>query len=140
MTTLTIGQLAKRARVSIETIRFYERQGLMEPAARRASGYRQYPPLAVRRLRFIKRAQELGFSLREIKELLALRLHPRANCAAVRKRAEGKIAEIESRIADLGRMQGALHGLARACAGKGSTPDCPILEAFESDDSAGRAP
>src|SRR3954453_4804764 len=100
---MTIGQVARRAGVGVETVRFYEREGLLEEPARRASGYRQYPEDAVARLLLIRRAKELGFTLREIKDLLALRIDPGATRADVRKRAEAKIADIEARVRYLQR-------------------------------------
>ncbi len=88
MTVLTIGQLARRADVGVETVRFYQRKGLLAEPDRRPSGYRQYDEAIVDRLRFIKRAKELGFTLNEIKELLSLRLDPSTTCADVKNRAE----------------------------------------------------
>ena len=97
MDTLTIGKVAREAGVGVETIRFYEREGLLESPDRRPSGYRQYEPEAIARLRFIKQAQRLGFTLREIKELLALKLDPDATRKQVKERAVAKIADIEQR-------------------------------------------
>ena len=98
MQRLTTGRLAQETGVNLETVRFYERRGLLPKPPRSASGYRLYPAESVRRLRFVHRAKELGFSLAEIKELLCLRLSPRTSAVAVRKRAEAKIGEIETRI------------------------------------------
>ncbi len=132
METLTIGQVAKRAAVGIETIRFYEREGLIdEPQRRASSGYRQYPPKAVRRVLFIRHAKVLGFTLKEIKELLQLRVDPGSTCADVRKQAKDKIADIEQRIASLKRMKDALDRLAKKCRGRGPTAECPILEELD---------
>ena len=131
MNLLTIGQLAQQAGVGIETVRFYERQGLLEEPDRRASGYRQYPPDVVARLRFIRRAKELGFTLKEIKELIALRLDPGATGADVRRQAEAKLADIAAKIRDLERMQAALRRLTTACHGHGSLAGCPILDALD---------
>src|SRR5947208_5062987 len=103
MKPLTIGQLAPQGGVGIETVRFYERQGLLEEPARKESGYRQYTEDVVARLRFIRRAKELGFSLKEIAELIALRLDASTTCADVRERAQTKLADIEARIHDLKR-------------------------------------
>jgi len=136
MGNMTIGQMARSAGASVETIRFYEREGLLEHPARSASGYRNYPPEAVARLRMIRQAKELGFSLNEIKELLALRVAPGKSCSDVRARAERKIADIDQRIAALKRMKAALARLAAACAGRGPTSECPILEALESESPA----
>ena len=108
MTSLTIGQLAQRAGVGVETIRFYEREGLISEPPRRPSGYRDYPLETVARIVFIRRAKDLGFTLKEINELLDLRIRPRRNCAQVKKSADAKIADIDSRIASLRRMRRAL--------------------------------
>src|SRR5437899_6524201 len=113
--TMTIGQVARRAGVGVETVRFYERKGLLAEPARKASGYRQYEEGEVARLRFIRRAKELGFTLKEIADLLALRLGPDNTCAAVRQRAQAKLADIEARILDLQRIRQALIGLTASC-------------------------
>lgn len=131
MESMTIGKVANRAGVGVETIRFYEREGLIEEPARRGSGYRIYPADTVDRVRFIKRAKELGFSLKEIKELMALRLAPGATCGQVKRRAEAKIGDIEDKIRSLQRMKQALQELTAACGGKGSVSQCPILDALE---------
>jgi len=139
MEALTIGQLAKEADVGVETIRFYERQGLLAEPERRPSGYRQYPRDVVRRVRFIRHAKELGFTLKEIQELLELRVDPQSSCADVRKRAGDKIADIDERIESLGRMKAALERLARKCRGRGPTSECPILEELDRhEDGHGR--
>ena len=129
---LSIGQLAQRAGVGIETVRFYERKGLLEEPSRKPSGYRQYDDAVIDRLRFIKRAKELGFTLKEIKELLSLRLEPTSRCADVKSKAEAKIADIESKIRTLQRMKRALVKVTKECSGSGSTRDCPILDAIDS--------
>ncbi len=133
MKPLTIGQVARHAGVSSETVRFYERQGLLEEPARKESGYRQYPEDVVARLRSIKQAKELGFSLKEIKELLALRVDPDMACAEVRNRAEAKFADIEEKIQALLRIKKALVKLTKACSGHGPTSECPILDALDKD-------
>lgn len=133
-TGLTIGQVARRAGFGIETVRFYERNGLIEAPPRRLSGYRQYPESVISRLRFIKRAKELGFSLREIKELLSLRVDPTATCSDIRERAEAKIADIEGIIQCLERMKDVLTRLTGSCGGAGPLSECPILEALERED------
>ena len=117
MKTLTIGQLAGRAEVGVETVRFYERKGLLEEPERRSSGYRQYDERGVDRLRFIRRAKELGFTLNEIKELLSLRLDPTTTCADVKSRAEEKIDDIQDKIRTLQRMKTALVKVTKACSG-----------------------
>jgi MerR family mercuric resistance operon transcriptional regulator len=135
MEALTIGRLAKQAGVGVETIRFYEREGLIAQPDRRPSGYRQYPPEAVRRVRFIRHAKELGFTLREIQELLGLRVDPRSTCADVRGRAKAKIADIEERIASLQRMKGALERLCRKCRGREPATECPILDELDREEN-----
>lgn len=132
MKSLTIGQLAKQAQVNIETIRYYERRGLVPEPPRRESGYRQYSPDTVGRIKFIKRAQELGFSLREITELLSLRVAPGTTAGDIKGRAEAKVAAIKAKIHDLERMKKALMRLAASCRGRGPTSECPILDALES--------
>jgi MerR family mercuric resistance operon transcriptional regulator len=134
MKPLTIGQVARQAGVGVETVRFYERQGLLEKPTRRESGYRQYPEDVVARLRFIRRAKELGFSLKEIKELLALQVDPAITCAEVKRQAEAKIADIEGKIASLTRIKKALVKLATVCRGQGPTSECPILASLNKDD------
>jgi MerR family mercuric resistance operon transcriptional regulator len=131
MEALSIGQVAHQAGVGVETVRFYERQGLLEKPPRKESGYRQYPPEAVSRLHFIKKAKEVGFSLKEIKELLSLRLDTAATCQDVRSRAEAKILDIGQKIQALKRMKQALTDLTNACSGRGSVSECPILQSFE---------
>ena len=131
MASMSIGKVANRVAVGVETLRFYERKGLLEKPPRLNSGYRAYPAATVNRVLFIKRAKELGFSLKEIKELLALRLAPGATCGHVKKRAEAKIEDIEGRIKTLQRMKRALRKLSDACGGKGSVSECPILDALD---------
>lgn len=131
MSGLTIGKVAKEARLGIETIRFYEKEGLIAPPARTASNYRIYPQQIVHRLLFIKRAKSLGFSLKEIKDLLSLRQDPQATKAEVKLQTEGKIADIEQKIHDLTRIKDVLETLDECCDGQGSTHDCPILDALE---------
>lgn len=132
---LTIGRLADEVGINLETVRFYERQGLLPKPPRSTSGYRMFPADASRRLRFIKRAQELGFSLNEIRELLTLRTSPRTTSAEIRKRAEAKITDIEGKIKSLDAMRKSLHKLAKSCAGCGPLSDCPILESLDGEDA-----
>ena len=131
MDGLTIGKVARGAGLAIDTVRYYEREGLLQKPARTPSGYRQYAPDAVKRLQFIRQAKELGFTLSEIREILTLKVAPGKSCADVRAHAEAKIADVEQRIAQLGRMKRALARLANACSGRGPTSECPILEALE---------
>jgi MerR family copper efflux transcriptional regulator len=131
MSGLTIGQLARRAGVHLETVRYYERRGLLPSPPRSRAGYRQYPPEAVRRVRFIKRAQGLGFTLEEIADLLALRVQHARGCAAVEREARGVIARVEARVAELERVRTALLELVTACQERRPTEECPILDALE---------
>lgn len=131
---LTIGQVARRAGFGIETVRFYERKGLIDEPPRRTSGYRQYPASVISRLRFIKRAKDLGFSLREIKELLSLRVEPTTTCSDIQKRAEAKIADIEGKIRSLKRMKEVLTRLTASYGGVGPVSECPIVEALEREE------
>lgn len=135
MNALTIGRLARQAGVNLETVRYYERRGLLPRPPRSTSGYRLFPREAARRLRFIRRAQELGFSLREIQELLSLRISRKANAKDVRKRAEAKIADIEAKIKTLDSMKRALRKLMTNCPGCGPLSECPILESLDGDDT-----
>ena len=128
---MTIGELAERAGVNVQTVRYYERRGLLIPAARRPSGYRAYTVAAVERLRFIRRAQELGFTLSEIGELLALRLDPGTTAAEVKQRAVQKMDEIDAKIGDLQQIRDALGHLAGRCrGGRAPAGDCPLLDAL----------
>jgi MerR family mercuric resistance operon transcriptional regulator len=128
---MKIGELAKRAGVHIQTIRYYERRELLPDPERRPSGYREYGQETLDRLHFIKRAQELGFTLTEIRELLALRLDPNTPAAAVKARAEAKIADVDRKLHDLERIKHALVHLAGHCrGGRGPIGDCPLLDAL----------
>src|SRR5216117_2605585 len=131
MEGLRSSELASQGGVNRETVRYYERRGLLPKPPRTAAGYRAFDGDAVRRLRFIKQAQALGFSLKEIKALLALRLDPRASCAHVRRRAEAKIADIDGKLHALRAIKRALVRLTAACAGRGPVSACPILESLE---------
>lgn len=131
MQTLTIGKVAKQAGVGVETVRFYERKKLLAAPPRSDSGYRQYPLETIVRLRFIKRAKELGFSLKEIGELLELRHNDRATCEDVRLQAEAKLNTIQEKINDLSRMKAALAKLSCQCRGTGPVSQCPILNSLE---------
>lgn len=130
---MRIGQIANRAGVIVETIRFYERKGLITQPPRNTGGYRQYPHEAIARIRFIKRAKELGFSLTEIAELLSLQANPKATCADVKQRAESKISTIHERVKDLQKMKRSLEKLASSCKGSGPLDDCPIIDCFETN-------
>ena len=134
MRTTTIGKAARQAGVGVETIRFYERKGLIaQPPKPVAGGFRDYPAATLARVRFIREAQELGFSLGEIAELLSLRADPKADCGAVQRRAEAKLAEVGKKIERLEEIGAALGRLIDACPGKGALGACSIIEALESD-------
>ncbi len=135
MNMLSIGQVARRAGVGVETVRFYEREGLLEPPPRRASGYRQYSEQVIKRLHFIKRAQQLGFSLKEITELLMLRVDGQTSCEEVKGRTEAKIAEVERKLLELQRMRQALLQVAALCTGQGPTGRCPMLDALNQQET-----
>lgn len=131
MKELTISQLAERAGVTPQTLRYYELRRLLEEPPRTKSGYRRFREDTVPRLRFIRRAQELGFSLEEIRELLSLRATPGAQCEDVRRRTEGKIAEIEEKMRTLEAMRRSLRELVAQCSGERPVTECPILEALD---------
>jgi MerR family mercuric resistance operon transcriptional regulator len=133
MAGMTIGKLAEHTGVSIDTVRFYERKQLIDEPARTSSNYRIYPESDITRLKFIIKAKDLGFSLTEIKELLALRCDPSASKADVKNQVETKISAIKQKIIELTRIVSALEHMASECDGHGHTSDCPILEALESD-------
>ncbi|GAC1368559.1 MAG: Hg(II)-responsive transcriptional regulator [Ktedonobacteraceae bacterium] len=137
METLLIGQVARRAGVGIETVRFYEREGLLDEPPRRPSGYRQYSAQVVTRIRFIKRAQQLGFSLKEITELLQLRVDAETSCEEVKQRAEAKIAEVERKLIELQHMRQALLQVATLCTGQGPASSCPMLDALDQQEQQG---
>lgn len=136
-TQMTLGQLARACGLGRETIRYYERRGLVQRPPRSPAGYRQYDGSAARRVRFIRQAQSVGFSLEEIADLLAMRVVRENQCAEVKARFQRKVADIDARIATLQRMRRAVLDLAASCVGAGPIPDCPILRAL---DPAGDAP
>ncbi|MBS0513938.1 MAG: heavy metal-responsive transcriptional regulator [Proteobacteria bacterium] len=130
METFTIGQVAKRAAVGIDTVRYYERHHLLPEAPRRSSGYREYDRNDVRRLRFIRRAKDLGFTLAEIGELLALLTDRESGVRGVKARAQSRLADVEQRIRELRKVQRGLQRLIDACPGHGVPERCPILLAL----------
>jgi len=132
MESIGIGTLARRAGVSIDTVRYYERGGLLAPKTRLASGYRRYSELEVARLRFIRRAQALGFSLKEVKQLLTL--SNLRDVSRVKRAAQEKLADVEERIASLERVRKGLASLIAACPGHGRAADCPILQALSEEE------
>src|SRR2546427_1298955 len=122
-------EVAKQGGVNLETIRYYERRGLLPKPPRTPAGYRTFGTDAVKRLRFIKHAQELGFSLKEIKELLNLRVRPGSICADVRQKAEAKITDVDEKIRHLQEIKKALAQLTNTCSGRGPISTCTILQA-----------
>jgi MerR family copper efflux transcriptional regulator len=132
---LTIGRLAQQGGVTIQTVRYYERRGLIPKPNRSPSGYRLYDRGTIRRLGFVRKAQLLGFSLHEIGELLSLRVRPGTTCADIRKKAHQKIATVDEKICKLSQIRGALAKLASDCRGKGPTSECPILETLDADEA-----
>ena len=127
---MRIGAAAEQAGVNVQTLRYYERRGLLPQPPRRESGYREFPDDAVRVVRFIKRAQDLGFTLDEVEELLTLRNDKRRDRARVRAVAEHRIREIDQKIAELQAMKRALGHLVHCCR-DGTTLECPIIEALD---------
>ncbi|WP_455208517.1 heavy metal-responsive transcriptional regulator [Kaarinaea lacus] len=130
MIPMTIGQVAKQTGVSVETIRFYEKEGLIDEPERNPSGYRQYPAETIKRVLFIQRAKEVGFTLKEIHDLLSLQEKPEACCGDILSKAERKVAQIEAKINELQRMKNALQQLTTQCASDSGLDDCPILDAL----------
>ncbi len=133
---LRIGAVAQGAGVNVQTLRYYERRGLLKPTERTPSGYREYPSEAVRLVRFVKRAQDLGFTLKEVGELVSLRSAAGRKRSEVRALAEAKMRDIERKVAQLEAMRGALSTLVESCACRDGRPVCPILEALDEMQSA----
>ena len=131
---LKIGEVAERGGVNLQTIRYYEREKLLPEPPRLASGYRVYPDQTVRRVRFIKRAQEIGFTLAEIRELRTIRIDAGRDSAEVRALANAKITNIEEKIQTLHRMKEGLGRITERCSGCGPASECPILESIDSDE------
>ena len=127
---MKIGELAKKAGCQVETVRYYEREGLLPQANRRASGYRMYEADDVRRLLFVRRAKALGFTLREIRDLLALSSQKSSDMAAMKAAALQKLADVEAKLAELNRIRDGLNALIGACPGQGALTHCPILNAI----------
>ncbi|HVS87446.1 MAG TPA: heavy metal-responsive transcriptional regulator [Candidatus Acidoferrum sp.] len=134
MKSLTIGHLAREAGVNLETLRYYERRGLLPKPPRSASGYRLFPSDAARRLRFIRHAKELGFSLKEIRELLSLRVSRTTTSRDIRTRAEVKIADIDAKIKSLESIEKTLRKLTNVCEGCVPVAECPILQSLDRED------
>ena len=133
---MTRGVLAQRAGIGPETIRYYERIGLLEEPRRNASGYRVYEPSDLTRLNFIRRTQELGFSLEDVRELLSLRLKEVARCSHVERRATRRLVDVRNRIQDLERMEQGLRELIASCRENPFKAICPIFEVLERTDGS----
>ncbi len=131
--TMKIGELAARAHVGIDTVRYYERNGLLPKPQRQASGYRHYESGDVERLQFVRRAKALGFSLVEIAELLALSARREEDMGAMKSAAAAKLADVEFRLAEMERVRDGLRDLIDACPGHGALGRCPILHALAED-------
>lgn len=129
--TMTIGTLAEAAGVNVPTVRYYERRGIIAEPPRTQSGYRQYEEAVVDRIRFIKRAQNLGFALEEIEDFLALRVDDPAACETVEEATRAKLESVESKIGELVRLRGVLRELLRSCEDRERTGSCPVLEILE---------
>lgn len=140
MTNLTRGQLARLCGVGPETIRFYERRGLIPEAPRSSAGYRRFDEQAADRLVFIRRAKSLGFTLPEIGELLELHHDSGADRARVKSLTESKLREIEAKIDDLTRMRSVLSDLSKRCSGRGLVAGCPIIGALADTDDGPSGP
>lgn len=131
---LTIGQVARKTGLTVETVRFYEKKGLILTPERSESGYRQYSPDTLKRLNFILRAKEVGFTLNDIAELLDLRRKPGTTCTDIKLRALGKMEDIEHKMKDLEKIHESLSQLVLRCTDTGKLSDCPILESLDFGD------
>jgi Hg(II)-responsive transcriptional regulator len=127
---MRIGEVAAAVGCNIQTLRYYERRGLLEAPERTVAGYREYPSEAVRLIRFIKRAQDLGFTLHDVEELLKLRNGQSGRRGEVRAVAEAKMRDIETKLGRLKAVHSALKGLLESCANDRESPSCPILDAL----------
>jgi Hg(II)-responsive transcriptional regulator len=135
---MKIGELSKQSGAGIETIRFYERNGLLAKPDRSPSGYRHYDASVVARLQFIRRAKDLGFTLAEIKEILALWFDANTRCEHVRQRAEQKIADIEDKVRSLHKMKRSLKKVISECESQDSVDDCPLMKGIGNASTHGR--
>lgn len=130
---MKIGELAQKADVNIDTVRYYERQGLLPVPQRQRSGYRQYAVGDVSRLRFVRRAKALGFTLQEIRELLELSSQRETDMSGMKSVAIEKLADVEDKLAELTRIRDGLQALVASCPGHGALAQCPILNALAED-------
>src|SRR5713226_2291903 len=136
MGELRTAQLANEGGVNVETIRYYERRGLLPKPPRTGSGYRVFPQDAVKRLRFIKHAQALGFSLKQIRELLSLQVKPGSSCADVCRTAQAKITDVDDKIRHLQGIRKALVKITATCSGRGPISNCSVLHALNEGKTA----
>jgi MerR family copper efflux transcriptional regulator len=136
--TIRIGRLAELGGVSIDTVRYYEREGLLPEPSRRASGYREYSESDVERLRFVRRAKEVGFTLTEIAELLSLTADRHSDMKGVKHKAEERLDQVEAKIAELQRVKRGLEKLIAACPGHGELDGCPIVAALSGTEPIAR--
>lgn len=127
MKSMKIGEIAKRSGIGIETIRYYEREGLLQEPERRPSGYRQYDESIIERLEYIMRAKELGFTLAEVRELLELSFSTHSHCDHIRQRADAKITDIEAKIRRLQQMKRSLGKIVQRCQAENSPETCPLV-------------
>ena len=134
MTFLNIGQVAERTGLTVETVRFYEKKALIDEPQRSHAGYRQYPPETVKRVQFIQNAKDVGFTLKDIEELLALTRNPGTSCRDIKQRAMQKIEEVDHKIRELQRIHDALERMITKCDGRSGLSECPILEELELDE------
>ena len=130
----TIGHLAKQSGVGIDTVRFYEQRGLLPAPQRTASGYRLYGEASIKRIRFIRRAKQLGFTLNEVEILLKLQ-DQGGQKSEVKAITSNKLQEIDTKIADLTRIRSVLHNLEIECNGQGNVSSCPIIDAISDDET-----
>ncbi|MDQ6769595.1 MAG: heavy metal-responsive transcriptional regulator [Gemmatimonadota bacterium] len=133
---MRIGEIATQTKVSVQALRYYERRGLLPSPSRQSSGYRLYDHDALQRVRFIRRAQDLGFTLQEIGDLLRLWADSTKSCSAVEKRARKTLEGIDGKISDLERMRTALSKYVGACHNGSSLDECPLLAALGDDNNA----
>ena len=130
---MTIGQLAQAAGVEVSTVRYYERRGIIAEPSRAASGYRQYDETVVNRIRFIRHAQDLGFTLEEIEELMGLRVDDPSSCGPVEEATRAKLRSVDSKIRELQRLRSVLARLVRACEDREQTSECPVLAILDEE-------
>ena len=130
---LRIGQVAKKSRVGVETVRFYESEGLIELPERNVSGYRQFSESVIKQIQFIQHAKKLGFSLKEVRELIKLKSTRNSRCNIIKATASSKIADIQEKIDALEQMKMALQPLVAQCKSSDPISDCPILNALDED-------